>query len=798
MLRSLPQRMDRLESLKTLKTSSNKLTVLPSGLFKMATLEELKVDDNLIQTIPAEICDLTGLENFGKEHVDNNPLTSPPVDMFEHGLSGLSQYFEDIHVSSASELPTGKVVLLGEVFAGKTSLANALQLGHSKLTKVEDRTEGINVNSTRMGGQLLVTVYDFGGHESYRLTHQFFLTMYALFIVVVDMSTYADTANSFEQAVGCWVDFVRARVNRAVVHIVGTKADICTEADLPVKSDSILRRLKTFEASYSRCIKEQIGITREAMEHFGSLLPTHLCYGMDMESLQRRKRELERTLENAPILPTAVDIVSSSEDLRGIGQLKKNVESMILNEELFLRPKVPRSWTALFNMIAASGKASTHGYLTWSDIVSESEGKTGLSEDSTVLALSHLHSIGVVLHFRDKPGLAKFVFHDPNWLIRVFAMVAKNKDQDQKQKLMSMSPVEDERFHTMSPTLFRNAVDDLFERGSMWDCLLRCFWHELNMSDDVFQMLVNLLEMFDLCYRFSMTSPGSRGATHCFRFPWFLENSPTQMYRRLWVNSAVKDRQVEVRVRFEIISYCPVGLFERLSVQINDLVTRVTEWKDGTLVRTVNDRLLLLQRTKEHHVTYLLLATRVPERELDQGWADLMPIVKKAAGLLKEWPGVLSYMFVDCGHCFGILDSREWSDLSSRKIGHFPGEVMYADRPDHVTCPRTGDDINPALVYPLPPRRSTANPDLLSDVRLLRLAKQTGNEWKSLGIQLGFTLAEIQRLQSDNPFSTEDSIFSMLVQWRRRQGASVHISALAEALTDAGRKDLADSILEDQ
>ncbi|XP_035679135.1 malignant fibrous histiocytoma-amplified sequence 1 homolog [Branchiostoma floridae] len=798
MLRALPQRIDRLESLRVLKTSSNKLTVLPSGLFKMTNLRELAVDDNLVRTIPAEICGLTGLGNFGKEHIDNNPLVSPPIDMFEHGLRGLCKYFEDMHVSSASELPTGKVVLLGEVFAGKTSLANALQLGHSKLTKVEDRTEGINVNNTRLGAQLLVTVYDFGGHESYRLTHQFFLTMYALFIVVVNMSTYEDTAGSFEQAVGCWVDFVRARVNRAVVHIVGTKADICTETDLQIKSDSILRRLKSFEVSYSRCIREQIVTIDDAMENFGILPPTHPCYGMDMESLQRRKRELERMLENAPILPTFVDIVSSNEDLRGIGELKKNVESMILNEELFLRPKVPRSWSALLNMIAASGNATTHGFLTWSDIVAESERETGLSEDSTVLALSHLHSVGVVLHFRDKPGLARFVFHDPNWLIRVFAMVAKNKNQDRKRMLMSMSPMEDERFHTMSPTLFRNAVDDLFERGSMWDCLLRCFWHELDMSDDVFQMLVSLLEMFDLCYRFSMTSPGSRGAVNYFRFPWFLENSPTQMYRKLWVNSVVKDRQVEVRVRFEIISYCPVGLFERLSVQINDLVTRVTEWKDGTLVRTLNDRLLLLQRMKEHHVTYLLLATRVPERELDQGWTDLMPIVAKAAGLLKEWPGVLSYMFVDCGHCFGRLDSREWSDLSSRKVGHFPGEVLYTERPDHVTCPCTGDDINPALVYPLSHRKSSASPDLLSDVRMLRLAKQIGNEWKSLAIELGFTLAEIQRLQSDNPFSTEDSIFSMLVQWRRRQGASVHISALAEALTASGRKDLAEGILEVQ
>ncbi|XP_078688982.1 THO complex subunit 1-like isoform X2 [Branchiostoma floridae x Branchiostoma belcheri] len=85
---------------------------------------------------------------------------------------------------------------------------------------------------------------------------------------------------------------------------------------------------------------------------------------------------------------------------------------------------------------------------------------------------------------------------------------------------------------------------------------------------------------------------------------------------------------------------------------------------------------------------------------------------------------------------------------------------------------------------------------LLSDVGMLRLAKQLGKEWKSLAIELGFTLAEIQRLQSDNPFSTEDSIFSMLVQWRRRQGASVNVSALAAALTAAGRKDLADSVLE--
>ena len=74
-----------------------------------------------------------------------------------------------------------KLLILGEVGAGKTSLANKL-INANYTLREEKSTHGINVLKflpfpVEGDRQFKVNIWDFGGQEIYHATHKFFLTV---------------------------------------------------------------------------------------------------------------------------------------------------------------------------------------------------------------------------------------------------------------------------------------------------------------------------------------------------------------------------------------------------------------------------------------------------------------------------------------------------------------------------------------------------------------------------------------------------------------------------------------------
>ncbi|XP_038062710.1 uncharacterized protein LOC119733194 isoform X2 [Patiria miniata] len=60
-----------------------------------------------------------------------------------------------------------------------------------------------------------------------------------------------------------------------------------------------------------------------------------------------------------------------------------------------------------------------------------------------------------------------------------------------------------------------------------------------------------------------------------------------------------------------------------------------------------------------------------------------------------------------------------------------------------------------------------------SDLILHKISGMLGSEWRKLATHLGFSTAEINRIEMDDPGQTENQIFNMLVKWRRQQSTSV-------------------------
>ncbi|XP_035693897.1 uncharacterized protein LOC118428040 [Branchiostoma floridae] len=94
-----------------------------------------------------------------------------------------------------------------------------------------------------------------------------------------------------------------------------------------------------------------------------------------------------------------------------------------------------------------------------------------------------------------------------------------------------------------------------------------------------------------------------------------------------------------------------------------------------------------------------------------------------------------------------------------------------------------GPDSNVALHISL---QGGSDKDQVTEKELQKLAKNLGAEWESLAIYLDMKKADVDKFKADNPYQTEQQIFSMLVRWKETQGTRATKEQLKEKLREAG------------
>ncbi|CAN0222022.1 unnamed protein product, partial [Ectocarpus fasciculatus] len=112
-------------------------------------------------------------------------------------------------------VPRVKVVLVGAVRAGKTTLTRGLVDGEIG-EESPHRTRGVDVHIQPwvpdFTPRLEVAIWDFAGHDDYYSTHQLFLTEGALHLLVVDLHKFDRDPLSRVDAVYIWLDSLLCRV----------------------------------------------------------------------------------------------------------------------------------------------------------------------------------------------------------------------------------------------------------------------------------------------------------------------------------------------------------------------------------------------------------------------------------------------------------------------------------------------------------------------------------------------------------------------------------------------------------
>ncbi|MFN0035586.1 MAG: COR domain-containing protein [Saprospiraceae bacterium] len=200
--------------LTALHLGENGLTAFPfpegDGLRK---LERLNLAENKLKEflLPKGMDGLTDLE------LEENPLESPPPDVVALGKAEILKWLRDEGKKPVRE---AKVMFIGDSNYGKTHLIEMLL--HKAITRKIDTTHGIErcqmEDAPSDQGPIRLNVWDLGGQQFMRSTHQFFFTERTLYVLVT-------VARRERKDLNHWLQLVHEIGGDAPVLVVINKTD---------------------------------------------------------------------------------------------------------------------------------------------------------------------------------------------------------------------------------------------------------------------------------------------------------------------------------------------------------------------------------------------------------------------------------------------------------------------------------------------------------------------------------------------------------------------------------------------
>ncbi|MEU7618686.1 COR domain-containing protein [Micromonospora rifamycinica] len=203
---------------------------LPPEIGQLGRLRELDLGDAIVTDLPTELADLPDLITL---RARPDRLAEPLGELYQRGLPALLSYLRD-EGRDGVPLYEIKVLLVGEGEVGKSSLVGAFHR-HPFLVG-RPTTHGIELSRLALPHpetpevEITLRMWDFGGQEVYRITHQFFFSRRSLYLLV-----WKPRQGQDENAIEFWLRLIRLRIGRdARVLIVATHGDERQpEIDLP-------------------------------------------------------------------------------------------------------------------------------------------------------------------------------------------------------------------------------------------------------------------------------------------------------------------------------------------------------------------------------------------------------------------------------------------------------------------------------------------------------------------------------------------------------------------------------------
>ena len=232
---ALPDSIGSLNALTSLYLSGNQLAALPDSLGGLTALTSLYLGSNQLRAVPRLLADR--LTNGLLLKLDDNPLDDPLPELVRRGADALAAYLGSLDETATLYEAKGqyeaKLLLVGEGNVGKTSLIAALR--DAPFVEGRPTTHGIEVSPLMFRHPYLdldmtLRAWDFGGQHVYRVTHQFFFSRRALYVVV-----WKARDGQEQDQVESWLRRIRLRAGPdAITIVVATHcAERSPELDYP-------------------------------------------------------------------------------------------------------------------------------------------------------------------------------------------------------------------------------------------------------------------------------------------------------------------------------------------------------------------------------------------------------------------------------------------------------------------------------------------------------------------------------------------------------------------------------------
>lgn len=320
-----------------------------------------------------------GIKDMTEFEIDNNPLKNPPKQIVEQGNAAILNFFQQIEEQEGTvPLYEAKLLIVGEPGAGKTTLQKKLDNPAYFVPPEGDKTTESTIGISILEGwefpytkdhniTFKANLWDFGGQDIQYMTHHFFLTPRALYVLVAD-----DRKQNTE--FDYWF---------RIIDLLGRERD-----DEKISVLVVLNEIK------------HVAVTNFDLGKYRKDYP-----GMDIQMWE-------------------VDF--SKKDDRSDG-LPPKVQELLSNLPHIGDP-LPRLWVPIRADLVERRKQQPHiSFDEFADICNmERNGKRLQREKDQRFLSNYLHRLGVILHYQDDDHLDNFVILNPQWAVDAVYSVMKD------------------------------------------------------------------------------------------------------------------------------------------------------------------------------------------------------------------------------------------------------------------------------------------------------------------------------------------------------------------------------------
>ena len=526
-------------------------------------------------------------------------------------------------------------------------MVESLIAGKAVLVNKEDRTQVVNIKEWNISKDDIVHIYDHGGHWIYSITTPLFVSKDSILFLVHDVTKVQP------QEINKTTEVLRLAFHQYPdnkIYIIFTHTDLIDANQLAQNSDVLMDTLEQYlDDEISNLNKLLIQKKTAARQDIVD----------DTAQLLQRFKEKR---SNLPVFSV------SSQDYSGIEEVKQCLMTVAKEK----RTVVPESWVEFYKQILETKKI----YLTLNEIEQLGYGSEFL------VPLHYFSDSNLCLHYENNPFLKNYVFPDIDFLLDLFKSLfchnlAQKINYDNEEKVQAI-------FQKGELDL---AIHRYESEGLLSSKLLSYLWEQYGLSFHDQDVLLHLMQSFNLCYSISKDEP-------IHYFPWFVKSQePPKHIDRDHLKKYDKDHAF-LQLQCKFFNRIPLNVFEMISVCLQRKATQHYHyvgdryaWEDGLEV-SFGSVQCILSRSKHNSTIDVCLFGEV--NDLPQVWSVIESLFQDLDSTLKPLYGVIRSIHFICRHCIIFQKSKPYLWLPGLV---FPKKDATVSR--YVKCPN-----DPSLKVP--------------------------------------------------------------------------------------------------